>query len=148
MGATSAGAGGVREEQPREAQDIATREDIAALVADFYDRAFADPLIGPVFTVVARLDLPAHLPIMCDFWDTVLLGAGTYRRNAFIAHRRLAERQPLTPTHFARWLTLWTATVDDRHAGPVAERAKIQAGRIAHSMSRRLHPCGCQPRKR
>lgn len=121
-------------------RDIATRADIAGLLTDFYARAFADPLIGPIFTDVAHLDLPAHLPIMCDFWETALLGARAYRRNAFLAHRRLSDQQPLTPAHFARWFTLWTQTVDDRHAGPVADRAKLQAHRIAHSMSRRLDP--------
>ena len=30
----------------------------------------------------AEPDLSAHLPVMCDFWETVLLRAGRYRRNA------------------------------------------------------------------
>ncbi len=37
-----------------------------------------------------------------------------------------------------RWLTLWTETVDELYQGPHAERAKLQAGRIAKSMHRRL----------
>ncbi|MGH3985522.1 MAG: hypothetical protein ACRDST_23275 [Pseudonocardiaceae bacterium] len=45
--------------------------------------------------------------------------------------------------HFERWLALWTATVDERHGGEKAELAKIQAARIAGSISRRLR--GSQP---
>lgn len=118
--------------------DIRDRHDIADVITDFYTRAFADDLLGPVFVDIAQLDLPAHLPIMCDFWETVLFRAGRYRRNALAVHVDLHRRADLTGAHFARWLRLWHATVDARHAGPKAELAKTQATRIASSMQRRL----------
>jgi hemoglobin len=119
-------------------KDIRDREDIADLLRDFYGRAFRDPLLGPVFVDVARMNLDAHLPVMCDFWETVLFRAGTYRRNALHPHQRLHGRAHLTQSHFARWLALWQATVDERHTGPKAELAKVQGGRIAGAMSRRI----------
>lgn len=124
--------------------DVRDRTDISRLVTEFYRRAFADDLLGPVFVDIARMDLAAHLPIMCDFWETVLLRAGTYRRNAFTVHVGLHQRPELgagglTADMFARWLALWSATVDDLFAGPVADRAKTQAGRIGESIHRRLH---------
>jgi hemoglobin len=118
--------------------DIADRDDIAALVTEFYRRAFADDLLGPIFVDVARVDLAMHLPLMCDFWETVLLHAGRYRRNAFRPHVVLDARVELTPAHFTRWLALWAATVDERHTGEKATHAKVQATRIAGSISRRL----------
>jgi hemoglobin len=118
--------------------DIADRADISRLVTEFYRRAFADDLLGPVFVDIARVDLSAHLPVMCDFWETVLLRAGRYRRNALRPHVVLDAEVTLTPAHFARWLALWAATVDERHAGEKAELAKVQADRIAGSISRRL----------
>ncbi|HEY7009700.1 MAG TPA: group III truncated hemoglobin [Jatrophihabitantaceae bacterium] len=120
------------------ANDIRDRHDIAALLRDFYGRAFRDELLGPVFVDIAHMDLEAHLPVMCDFWETVLFRAGTYRGNALRPHQRLHARARLTPTHFRRWLALWRTTVDDRHAGPKAELAKLQATRIAEAMSRRI----------
>jgi len=75
---------------------------------------------------------------MCDFWETVLFRAGLYHGNALLVHRQLDSRHPLCANHFARWLTLWNATLDEMYRGPVAERAKVQAGRIAQSMHRRL----------
>lgn len=119
-------------------QDLANRDDVERLVVAFYETAFRDPLIGPIFTEVAHLDLAAHLPIMCDFWETVLFRASAYRRNALQVHVALHARHPLTEAHFARWLELWDATVDSGFAGPAAERAKLQAARIAESMRRRL----------
>ncbi|MEO8528236.1 MAG: group III truncated hemoglobin [Pseudolysinimonas sp.] len=108
------------------------------LVVAFYRSAFADPLIGEVFTEVAKLDLDHHLPIMCDFWETVLFNAGLYHRNALQVHLVLHARYPLGPEHFDRWLLLWSETLDSQFAGPVTERAKLQAHRIAGSMVRRM----------
>ena len=118
-------------------RDLADRDDVEGLVRAFYRQALTDPLLGPVFSA-AGLDLEAHLPIMCDFWETVLFRAGLYRRNALQVHVRVHTLSPLSPAHFARWLALWTATVDDRFAGERAELAKTQATRIAYSISRRL----------
>jgi hemoglobin len=126
--------------------DLACREDVAALLNDFYGRAFRDELLGPVFVDVAHMDLAAHLPVVCDFWETVLFHTGSYRRNALHPHQRLHARAHLGPAHFDRWLALWYATVDDRYTGPKAELAKVQATRIAGAMSRRI--TGSEPAPR
>lgn len=118
--------------------DLTSRDDVERLVVEFYRRAFADPLIGPIFTDIAEMDLGAHLPIMCDFWETVLFRAGVYRRNALQVHRDLHALTPLLPEHFERWLRVWDGTVDDLFAGEKAELAKVQANRIAGSIGRRL----------
>lgn len=115
-------------------EDLRDRSDVARLVEAFYRRAFADELIGPIFTDVARMDLAHHLPIMCDFWETVLFRTGRYRRNALAVHLALNARFPLEAEHFERWLELWTQTVDERHEGERAELAKLQASRIAGSL--------------
>lgn len=119
-------------------RDLADRADVAELVTGFYRAAFADPLLGPIFTEVAMLDLERHLPIMCDFWETVLFRADRYHRNALQLHFVLHARHPLTSEHFDRWLELWNQALDGRFGGPVAEHARVQADRIAASMLRRL----------
>jgi hemoglobin len=118
--------------------DLKDRDDVALLVGEFYRRAFADPLIGHIFTHIARMDLARHLPIMCDFWETVLFRPGLYRRNALQLHLMLNARFPLQQEHFERWLTLWVGTVDEHFAGEKADLAKVQATRIAGSIHRRL----------
>jgi hemoglobin len=45
----------------------------------------------------------------------------------------------LEAEHFARWLTLWTGTVDNLFSGEKAELAKLQAERIGGSLLRRVH---------
>ena len=117
--------------------DITDRADLEPLLRRFYAAAFADPLIGPHFTEVARLDLETHLPHITDFWASALLRTGEYHRNALAPHLGLHRRRPLTAAHFGRWVQLWQAAVDGLYAGPTAERAKTQADRIARTMLRR-----------
>ena len=118
--------------------DIANRADVSDLIVAFYHRVFTDDLLGPIFIDVAKLDLDAHLPIMCDFWETVLFKTGTYNRNALKVHRALHQVSPLTAEHFGRWLKFWNQTVDEMYVGEKSELAKVQAARIAWSISRRL----------
>ena len=119
-------------------KDLTDRADVRVLLQRFYGRAFDDEILAEPFSELRAKGLDSHLPVMCDFWETVLFRAGLYHRNALLAHRQLDERSPLCAKHFTRWLTLWNDTVDQMYCGPAADRAKIQAGRIAKAMHRRL----------
>ena len=66
--------------------DLATRADVHALLARFYGRVLVDDLLAAPFTDVREKGLDAHLPVMCDFWETMLFRAGTCRGNAFNDH--------------------------------------------------------------
>jgi hemoglobin len=120
------------------ARDIETRADCEEIVRTFYGRAMADPIIGFIFTDVAKLDLEAHVPRITSFWETILLGARSYGGGAFRPHAQLHTRIGLRDGHFARWLQLWNATVDERFAGERAELAKAHARRVADAFMRRL----------
>lgn len=96
--------------------------DIAHLVATFYHRARADALLGPVFEA-AVADWPHHLAALTAFWAAQLRGAGRYRGAPLAAHRPLLPA--LTPSMFARWLTLWRDTTADLM--PPADAAILQA---------------------
>jgi hemoglobin len=107
-------------------------------VRAFYGRAMADPLIGFIFTDVAKLDLEAHVPVITSFWETMLLDAQTYSGGAFHPHAALNTKVILRPGHFERWLELWRTTVDELFAGERAELAKAAAQRVAGAFQRRL----------
>ncbi len=129
---------GTAEAVPDQRRDLEGRADVLLLVETFYTRAFADELIGPIFTEVVHMDLAAHMPIMADFWQTVLFKAGLYKRNALAVHFEIHVKEPLTLEHFNRWLQLWTLTVDSLFSGEKAELAKVQAHTIGGSMHRRV----------
>ena len=118
--------------------DIETRADCEALVRAFYGRALADPVIGYLFTDVARLDLETHVPRITSFWETVLLGARSYGGGAFRPHLELHTRSPLRHGHFQRWLALWAQTVDELFVGERAQLAKAHAERVAGAFVSRL----------
>jgi hemoglobin len=118
--------------------DIRDRDDCERLVRAFYTRALLDPVIGYLFTDVAKLDLEAHVPRITSFWETVLLGARSYGGGAFRPHAELHMQVRLRPGHFQRWLTLWRATVDELFEGERAELAKAHAERVAAAFLARL----------
>ena len=118
--------------------DIETREDIERLVRAFYSKALTDPIIGWIFTDIAHLDVEAHVPQIASFWETILLGAQSYRGGAFRPHAELHMQVRLRSGHFERWLVLWRETVDELFAGERAELAKAHAERVAHAFLGRL----------
>jgi hemoglobin len=118
--------------------DIETRADVERLVRAFYGRALTDPIIGFIFTDVAKLDLEAHVPRIASFWETVLLGNRTYRGGAFGPHAELHAKVELREGHFERWLQLWFETVDEMFSGDRANLAKIHALRVGRAFHQRL----------
>ncbi len=118
--------------------DITDRADCERLVRAFYERALVDPIIGWIFTDIAKLDVEAHVPEIASFWETILLGAQTYRGGAFRPHAELHMKVPLRSGHFERWLVLWRETVDSLFEGPRAELAKSHALRVARAFHGRL----------
>ena len=118
--------------------DIEDRADCERLVRAFYERALVDPIIGWIFTDVAHLDVEAHVPEIASFWETILLGAQTYRGGAFRPHAELHFKVRLRSGHFERWLVLWRETVDELFAGERAELAKSHALRVARAFLGRL----------
>lgn len=126
-------------------RDIETRADCERLVRAFYGRALTDPVIGWLFTDVAKLDLEAHVPRLTNFWETILLGAQTYGGGAFRPHLELNFKVQLKHGHFERWLYLWHTTVDELFAGPHAELAKAHAQRVAQAFETRLRSFENEP---
>ena len=118
--------------------DIRTREDIHHLMKKFYEKAIPDPQIGYFFTDIAKLDLEAHLPVITNFWEMVVFGTRTYNNNVMTIHQHLHRLAPINEIHFARWLTLFSETVDELFAGNHAELIKQRALSIATIMKIKL----------
>jgi len=114
--------------------DLDTRERIFHLVRDFYRQVAMDDLLGPVFAA-AHVDWSAHIPKLTDFWAKQLLGEPGYDGNPLRAHEPVHARRPFAPELFARWLELFESTVDERFAGPLADRAKSRARRMARALA-------------
>jgi hemoglobin len=114
--------------------DIQSREDIELLIKSFYSKVKKDDTIGFIFNDIAKVNWEKHLPIMYDFWETLLLDAASYSKNAMEVHYTLNRKVPLEETHFQRWLQLFSETVDELFVGNTASLAKTKAKSIAALM--------------
>ncbi len=114
--------------------DISTEADIKQLVDSFYDKVNQDALLAPIFNDFAKVNWDKHLPIMYQFWSSILLGTYTYAGQPFPKHAFL----PVNPTHFAQWLHLFNQTVTENFSGPVADEAKLRAANIARIFSNKI----------
>jgi hemoglobin len=120
-----------------ERHDLATRGDVELLVRTFYRAAAMDDRLGPVFAA-AHVDWPGHIATVTDFWMWQLFGVRGYEGNPLVAHRPAHAETPFTDAHFARWLALFTETVDELFEGPTAELAKARAAKMAQALHRLL----------
>jgi len=112
-------------------KDIATRHDVQLLVDSFYNQVKSDQLLSPVFS---HLNWHHHLPIMYNFWSSILLGDQSYQGSPLQKHLTL----PIQAEHFTRWLELFHQTVDQHFSGAVASEAKVRASTIARLFMTRM----------
>ena len=80
------------------------------------------------------MDLEAHLPIIVDFWDTMLFGAKNYRDNPFDKHIPLE----LESKHFKRWLQLFDESLHQNFHGKMADEIWNRAKSIADIFESKL----------
>ena len=126
-------------ESPNAKTDILGRPEIETLVDRFYAMVRLDATLGPVFDEVARVDWTAHIPKICDFWETVLFRTGGYKGNPLAVHRSLARHAPLDRAMFDLWVRLFQQTVDHDFEGENAEHLKRVAADMAGVIHSRLH---------
>ena len=114
--------------------DIKDKQDIALLVNTFYDTIRGDEILGPIFNDVAKVNWERHIPLLIEFWSTILFSKPGYKGNPMQAHIDLNEIFPLKEEHFHHWRQLFFTTVDDLFEGPAAEHIKQRATHIASLM--------------
>jgi hemoglobin len=114
--------------------DIESRADIEKLIVSFYEKVKLDTTIGFIFNEVVAMDWPHHIPVIVDFWETILLDNPVYKKNAMEVHYDLNKKVALKKEHFTSWLHLFTSTVDELYKGKIATLAKTRAKSIADVM--------------
>lgn len=114
--------------------DIGSRADIEKFIGNFYEAVKLDKTIGYIFTEVVEMNWEKHIPLIVDFWETILLDNPVYKKNAMEVHYDLNKKIPLQKEHFTSWLQLFTAAVDNLFKGKIADLAKTRAKSIAGIM--------------
>ncbi len=118
--------------------DISTRDDIRFLVDQFYDQVKQKPTLNYIFSDVAKVDWPTHLPKMYDFWSSIILQDHSYAGNPMQKHISLSQLTSMTEVEFTAWLDLFYETVDTHFEGTNAAIAKQRATNIARLMQHKI----------
>jgi hemoglobin len=110
-------------------QLLNSREAIELLVHSFYSKVKKDELLAPIFNNAEYFSWDTHIPIMVNFWETLLLDTATYKGNTMQKHIDLHRRTPLTTELFDRWKLLFYSTLDELFEGDgvVNARKKVEA---------------------
>lgn len=116
-------------------KDIENRQDIVLLVDTFYIKVKKDKVIGHFFNEVVNLSWDVHMPIMYNFWESVLMHTAAYKGNAMETHINLDRKSAMAQAHFDQWIKLWDETVEELFEGPKA----VEAMQKAKSMAFLIH---------
>jgi hemoglobin len=103
-----------------------------------------DAEIGFFFTKVLPLNMQTHIPLIADFWESILLDHPTYKGDPMQAHRHIHQLHAFEHKHFDRWVQLFCFTIDSLFSGNVAEKAKQRATSIATVMKIKIIHNGIQ----
>lgn len=103
---------------------------ISDMVEQFYTSIRSDDLLGPIFEAHIG-DWQPHLARMKMFWRSVLHNSGEYSGNPMVKHTAIPG---LEEEHFAHWLGLFYATLEQLGDRPAAELVGARARMIAASL--------------
>jgi hemoglobin len=115
-------------------KDIADRNDIDLLMNVFYEKLLKDKTINYIFTDVIKINIKTHIPVIADFWESILFFNNIYHNNPMKIHMDLNNKTPLLKHHFDTWLFYFNSTIDELFEGSVALLAKERALSIATVM--------------
>ncbi|MBL7788701.1 MAG: group III truncated hemoglobin [Chitinophagales bacterium] len=112
-------------------RDIGSEEDVKLFSDLFYKKLLSDDRINHLFL---DLNLEEHMPKIYDFWNTLLLGTNSYRRNMMEAHQHLV----LKKEDFPIWLRHFESTLRENFEGDKTDEAISRANTIAMTMRYKL----------
>ena len=110
--------------------DLCTREEIRALVDDFYEAIRTHETLGPIFNTHIQ-DWPTHLNTMLDFWSAIVLKTGGFSGSAMMKHAAIPN---LSAELFEQWLALFEKPCAERKNRALGDAAWLFAQRIARSL--------------
>lgn len=112
-------------------RDIETRDDIELFLKAFYTGALENETLKDQFI---HLNMAHHIPIITNFWSSLIFFDQSYEGNPFIKHKEMLLRKE----HFNEWLKLFFQTLDEMYAGERADEMKKRADSIAQIFQYKL----------
>lgn len=114
---------------------------IKNLVTHFYQKVQQDKILSPIFDE-AKIDWKEHIPLLCQFWNSVMLKTNEYHGNAYQKHLLLKQFSTIKEIHFTRWLNLFRDEalnhLPTESAQEIIHRASLIAESLKFGMLRQL----------
>jgi len=107
-----------------------TEHQIALVVARFYARVRAHPVLGPVFAKHVG-DWPVHEAKIASFWRNAILFERSYDGSPMVAHMNAGN---VEGPHFAIWLGLFDEVLRAELPNDLAEAWSLLAHRIGQGL--------------
>ena len=108
---------------------------IERMVRTFYERSFADPVLGPIFREAIH-DFEPHVARVVDFWCDMIHSTKRYKGNVYAAHMKLNFEVDA----FVRWIATLESAANDSLAPQDAAKAVRIANHMAGSFKAGLFP--------
>jgi hemoglobin len=118
-----------------------TKKHIENLVTHFYQRVQKDELLGHIFNDIAHVDFAEHIPVLCHFWNSIMLKTSEYHGNAYEKHVFIGQKTNIQKAHFIRWLDLFQQESVKHLPAKAAEEIIQKASLIAKSLQHGM----CEP---
>ncbi|MFT4660102.1 MAG: hemoglobin [Patiriisocius sp.] len=118
--------------------DIRNKDDIRLIIDQFYHKVLQDNMLKDIFLIIAKIDLESHMPLIYDFWESIVLENHSYKGSPIQAHLDLNKKFNLSKKHFDKWLLLFNETIDDNYFGENALKMKNSAFSIAVVMQSKI----------
>lgn len=115
-------------------QNELTPAHIHTLVTHFYRKVQRDELLAPIFNDIAAVDWPHHIPLLCQFWNSIMLKTNEYHGNAYLKHVLIGQKAAISEAHFARLLSLFQEEALKHLPAAAAEIITQRATQIASSL--------------
>lgn len=107
--------------------DINNRNDIEKFIITFYENVKLDTVIGIIFNEIFPIRWEHHIPLITDFWESILFNNPVYKHNAMAIHFSLNKIYPLQQKHFDSWLNIFNSTINTMYKEPVCDLAKKES---------------------
>ncbi len=107
---------------------------IKTLVDSFYEDVNKDPMLGPIFNEVAKVNWEEHLSLLYKFWSNIILGTREYQGNPYNKHVELAKKILIEEKHFKRWLSLFSKHLYNIIPQPNASEIEAKVTSIANAL--------------
>lgn len=111
-----------------------TKAHIEKLVIHFYQKIQVDKMLGPIFNEVAHVNWDEHIPLLCQFWNSIMLKTNEYHGNAYQKHVTFKKLIPIQEEYFGHWLNLFQTEAINHLPKQAAEEIIDKATLIAESL--------------